>query len=128
MILQNINTSITKSGLNSHCFPWHPYGKMGLFKTELVILEDPFHILQNKPSMGGQQIILSSNCCDNFSPLLQKGYHRWLNFMQMLVCADKVHALYVHSLDPPLQFVMSLFLLVEKLRFCNCCKLQLDLA
>ncbi len=28
---------ITNSVLNSHCFAWHPYGKLELFKTELVI-------------------------------------------------------------------------------------------
>ncbi len=28
---------ITYSDLNSHCFTWHPYVKLWLFKTELVI-------------------------------------------------------------------------------------------
>ena len=28
---------ITNSVLNSPCFAWHPYGKLELFKTELVI-------------------------------------------------------------------------------------------
>ena len=28
---------ITNSGLNRPGFAWHPYGKLGLFKTELVI-------------------------------------------------------------------------------------------
>ncbi len=28
---------ITNSDLNSSCFAWHPYGKLRLFKTELVI-------------------------------------------------------------------------------------------
>ncbi len=31
------NTTITNSELNRPCFAWHPYGKSGLFKTELVI-------------------------------------------------------------------------------------------
>ncbi len=30
--------TITNSVLNSPCFAWHPYGKLELFKTELVIL------------------------------------------------------------------------------------------
>ncbi len=30
--------SITNSDLNSPCFAWQPYGKLGLFKTELVII------------------------------------------------------------------------------------------
>ncbi len=30
---------ITNSDLNRPCFAWHPYGKSGLFKTELVIEE-----------------------------------------------------------------------------------------
>ncbi len=29
--------TITNSDLNRPCFAWHPYGKSGLFKTELVI-------------------------------------------------------------------------------------------
>ncbi len=29
--------TITYSDLSSPCFTWHPYGKLGLFKTELVI-------------------------------------------------------------------------------------------
>ena len=29
--------SITNSDLNRPCFAWRPYGKSGLFKTELVI-------------------------------------------------------------------------------------------
>ena len=29
---------ITNSDLNRPCFPWHPYGKLGLFKAELVIV------------------------------------------------------------------------------------------
>ncbi len=29
--------SITNSDINRPCFAWHPYGKLGLFKTELVI-------------------------------------------------------------------------------------------
>ncbi len=29
--------AITNSVLNSPCFAWHPYGKLELFKTELVI-------------------------------------------------------------------------------------------
>ncbi len=29
--------SITNSVLNSPCFAWHSYGKLELFKTELVI-------------------------------------------------------------------------------------------
>ncbi len=29
--------SITNSDLNRPCFLWRPYGKSGLFKTELVI-------------------------------------------------------------------------------------------
>ncbi len=31
--------SITNSDLNRPGFAWHPYGKSGLFKTELVIAE-----------------------------------------------------------------------------------------
>ncbi len=31
---------ITNSDLNRPCFAWHPYGKSGLFKTELVIVKD----------------------------------------------------------------------------------------
>ena len=30
--------AITNSDLNSPCFAWCPYGKLGLFKTELVIV------------------------------------------------------------------------------------------
>ena len=30
--------SITNSDLNRPCFAWRPYGKSGLFKTELVII------------------------------------------------------------------------------------------
>ncbi len=30
--------TITNSDLNRPCFAWHPYGKSGLFKTELVIV------------------------------------------------------------------------------------------
>ncbi len=30
---------ITNSDLNRPCFAWHPYGKSGLFKTELVIVQ-----------------------------------------------------------------------------------------
>ena len=29
--------TITNSVLNSRCFAWHPYGRLELFKTELVI-------------------------------------------------------------------------------------------
>ncbi len=29
---------ITNSDLNKPCFAWRPYGKSGLFKTELVIV------------------------------------------------------------------------------------------
>ncbi len=29
--------TITNSDLNRPCFAWQPYGKSGLFKTELVI-------------------------------------------------------------------------------------------
>ncbi len=32
------NSIITNSDLNRPCFAWHPYGKLGLFKTELVIV------------------------------------------------------------------------------------------
>ena len=32
-----ITVAITNSDLNRPCFAWHPYGKSGLFKTELVI-------------------------------------------------------------------------------------------
>ncbi len=32
---------ITNSDLNRPCFAWHPYGKSGLFKTELVIVSPP---------------------------------------------------------------------------------------
>ena len=31
--------AITNSVLNSPCFAWHPYGKLELFKTELVIAD-----------------------------------------------------------------------------------------
>ncbi len=31
------NFIITNSDLERPCFAWHPYGKSGLFKTELVI-------------------------------------------------------------------------------------------
>ena len=31
---------ITNSDLNSHCFACYPYGKLELFKTELVIIEN----------------------------------------------------------------------------------------
>ncbi len=30
--------AIVNSDLNSPCFAWHPYRKLGLFKTELVIV------------------------------------------------------------------------------------------
>ncbi len=30
--------TITNSDLDRPCFAWHPYGKSGLFKTELVIV------------------------------------------------------------------------------------------
>ncbi len=30
--------TITNSDLNRPCFAWHPHGKLGLFKTELVIV------------------------------------------------------------------------------------------
>ncbi len=30
-------SATTNSDLNRPCFAWHPYGKSGLFKTELVI-------------------------------------------------------------------------------------------
>ena len=33
--------AITNSDLNRPCFAWHPYGKSGLFKTELVIVLIP---------------------------------------------------------------------------------------
>ncbi len=33
-----IIATITNSDLNRPCFAWHPYGKLGLFKTELVII------------------------------------------------------------------------------------------
>ncbi len=33
----SIIMAITNSVLNSSCFAWHPYGKLELFKTELVI-------------------------------------------------------------------------------------------
>ncbi len=32
-----MHSTITNSVLNSPCFAWHPYGKLVLFKTELVI-------------------------------------------------------------------------------------------
>ncbi len=35
--------TMTNSDLNRPCFAWHPYGKLGLFKTELVIA--PFFII-----------------------------------------------------------------------------------
>ncbi len=31
--------TITHSDLNRPYFAWHPYGKAGLFKTELVIVD-----------------------------------------------------------------------------------------
>ncbi len=34
----SISQPITNSDLNRPCFAWHPYGKSGLFKTELVIV------------------------------------------------------------------------------------------
>ncbi len=39
-----VTCTITNSDLNSPCFAWHPYGKLGLFKTELVItwIREPF--------------------------------------------------------------------------------------
>ncbi len=38
IILQWVgHLTITNSDLNSPCSAWHPYGKLGLFKTELVI-------------------------------------------------------------------------------------------
>ena len=40
-----LNFTIPNSDLNRPCFVWHPYGKSGLFKTELVIL---FSCLLNK--------------------------------------------------------------------------------
>ncbi len=33
--------TITNSDLNRPCFAWHPNGKSGLFKTELVIVVFP---------------------------------------------------------------------------------------
>ena len=33
-----VNITITNSDLNRPCFAWRPYGKSGLFKTELVIV------------------------------------------------------------------------------------------
>ncbi len=30
---------VLQGTLNRPCFAWHPYGKLGLFKTELVISE-----------------------------------------------------------------------------------------
>ncbi len=36
--LQEWFRPITNSDLNRPCFAWHPYGKSGLFKTELVIV------------------------------------------------------------------------------------------
>ena len=33
--------TITNSDLNRPCFAWYPYGKSGLFKTELVIGSGP---------------------------------------------------------------------------------------
>ncbi len=33
-----VNLTITNSGLNRPWFAWRPYGKSGLFKTELVIV------------------------------------------------------------------------------------------
>ncbi len=35
---ETVPCTITNSDLNRPCFAWHPYGKSGLFKTELVIL------------------------------------------------------------------------------------------
>ncbi len=35
----NCVVTITNSDLNSPCFVWHPYGKLGLFKIELVIAD-----------------------------------------------------------------------------------------
>ncbi len=37
--------TITNSVLNSPCFAWHPYGKLELFKTELVIEFDTNYIV-----------------------------------------------------------------------------------
>ncbi len=42
---------ITNSDLNRPCFAWHPYGKSGLFKTELVIVVHAY-----------SQTLLLSNC------------------------------------------------------------------
>ncbi len=33
--------TITNSDLNRPCFAWHPYGKSGLFKTEILIVVCP---------------------------------------------------------------------------------------
>ncbi len=33
--------TITFSDLNRPCFAWHPYGKLRLFKTELVVVMLP---------------------------------------------------------------------------------------
>ena len=33
-----VQVYITNSDLNRPCFAWHPYMKLGLFKTELVIV------------------------------------------------------------------------------------------
>ena len=40
-MLDTINKylTITNSDLTKPCFAWHPYGKLGLFKTELVIIQ-----------------------------------------------------------------------------------------
>ncbi len=38
------NDTITNSVLNSPCFAWHPYGKLELFKTELVIIWLNWHL------------------------------------------------------------------------------------
>ena len=43
---------ITNSDLNRPCFAWHPYGKSGLFKTELVIVQLLAHSAENSANFA----------------------------------------------------------------------------
>ena len=43
--------TITNSVLNSHCFAWHPYEKLKLFKTELIIEETESIALNTKENI-----------------------------------------------------------------------------
>ncbi len=82
-------TTITNSDLNRPCFAWHPYGKSGLFKTELVI---KFYIIITLLTLITITRCLSNNAClIYFSSICSKECADTVETLQNAVCT--VHTL-----------------------------------